>query len=77
MAGMAKGTADWAAQLGSVSVTHIQGEQCSAESHNLNREFGRHKMKFVPPIVLKRSNKKKKNEAQLVFHCLFSSGEVW
>lgn len=38
LAGMAKGTADWAAQLGSVSVTHIQGEQCSTESHNLNGE---------------------------------------
>lgn len=74
LAGMAKGTADWAAQLGSVSVTHIQGEQCSAESHNLNREFGGREMKFVPPIVFKRKNN---NETQLVFHCLFSSGEVW
>lgn len=27
LAGMAKGTADWAAQLGTVCVTHIQGEQ--------------------------------------------------
>lgn len=62
LAGTAKGTADWAAQLGSVSVTHIQGERCSAESHNLNREFGRREMKFVPLLSFRGGKKNKKQK---------------
>lgn len=47
MAGMAKGTADWAAQLGTVCVTHIQGEQYSQLRVTTLMENGSD-MKFVP-----------------------------
>lgn len=73
LAGTAKGTADWAAQLGSVSVTHIQGERCSAESHNLNREFGRREMKFVPLLSFRGGTKKQKTEEMLFRLFLFGA----